>query len=154
MRFTYLIKLFLLGLCSSFAFYNGLSATIPHKKNAVYQNEDISLRFHAQWNIDENTQKKLCKAYGVKRIRFDTRGHPLPQGLSPKQIERWERLYTQCMYDGCLYCDAPEGSCESRTCGVNNADCKPYTGSDGQPLCGRVCADYAFKAILICNDLS
>lgn len=128
---------------------------LPHKTTlAVYQDEDVSLRFHAQWKVDEVTQRKLRKAYGARRIKFDEQGHPLPQGLSSSERKRWERLYTLCMSDGCYYCDADEGSCELGTCGSQNEHCKPYLGQNGQPICGAECADYAFKSILICNDPS
>lgn len=126
---------------------------VPHVSNAhskktthaIYStNPDVSLRYHAQWTVDKGTQKKLHETYGTRRISFDPKGRPIPKGLSADQIKRWERLYDLCMSDGCYYCDAAEGSCESNTCGVNNEHCKPHVGTDGQPICGKGCADYAF----------
>lgn len=154
MKLTYFTKVFLLSLWSGLVFCSALSGSTPQKTNAIYKNEDVSLRFHAQWNVDAGTREKLHKTYGAKRVKFDQRGHPTPYGLSPSQIKRWERLYKLCMNDGCNYCDADEGSCEFRTCGDNNEHCRPYIGPEGQPICGSVCADYAFKLILTCNDLS
>jgi hypothetical protein len=154
MRSTCHKKAVLLSLGSIFIFCSELSALLPQKTNAVYSNEDVSLRFHAQWNVDEGTQERLHKTYGEKRVKFDQRGRPIPHGLTAAQIKRWENLYKLCMSDGCYYCDADVGSCESRTCGDNNEHCKPYTGPDGQPICGSICADYAFKLILTCSDLS
>jgi len=151
MKYILLTTVFVVSLSSSLVHAHTVAL---QKTNAVYKSEDVSLRFHAQWTVDEGTQKKLHETYGLKRISFDQRGRPVPCGLSPTEATRWKRLYNLCMSDGCYYCDAPEGSCELGTCGVQNSYCKPYVGKDGQPLCGRECADYAFTSILICSDLS
>lgn len=152
MKSTILTKIVLITLCSGLVYAH--KGSDPQTINAVYKNDDVSLRFHAQWVVDERTQKRLHDTYGVMRIRFDKNGRPIPHGLSPAQVKRWERLYKLCMSDGCYYCDASEGSCELGTCGMNNEHCKPHIAYDGQPICGNVCADYAFTSILICNDLS
>ncbi|MBS0272455.1 MAG: hypothetical protein JSR85_07410 [Proteobacteria bacterium] len=117
----------------------------------VYAEElpDVSLRFHAQWDVGERGRERLIEKYGVSRVRFDPSGQAIPSGLSPEQLPRWMRLYELCMRDGCYYCDANEGSCESGTCGPRNASCKPYLGPDGFPKCGIQCADYAFTSTLI-----
>jgi len=144
MKYTPLIAL-MLNLFSTIAHSHNISEPDVKTTHAVYDtNQSISLRYHAQWNVDGETQKKLCKAYGMKRISFDQHGHPLPKGLSAPQKNRWDRLYQLCMNDGCYFCDAAEGSCESNTCGVNNEYCKPHLDKDGQPLCGNACADYAY----------
>lgn len=115
--------------------------------------EDVAMRFHAQWNVDEGTQQRIQEAYGG--IDFDKEGQPLlPEGLGSVEMKRWERLYKLCMSDGCYYCDANEGSCELGTCGINNENCKPYIGRDGQPICGAACADFAFSSILLCSGRS
>lgn len=154
MKLTQLKTMLLISFLPTLVYAHNLNEEIPQKKTTVYQNEDTSLRFHAQWKVDPATEKRICKTYGPDRIDFDKMGHPHPHGLSPGQRKRWERLYTLCMSDGCYYCDADEGSCELGTCGLNNEHCKPYLGREGQPVCGKECADYAFKSILICNDLS
>lgn len=144
MKGVQILIIFLLSLFPASTYGNNI--TSPSKQtNAVYTNQDVvSLRYHAQWNVPEGTQKKLHQAYGTRRISFDPKGHPLPKGLTAAQKNRWERLYNLCMSDGCYYCDAEEGSCESNTCGMNNEHCKPHLGPDGQPICGKGCADYAF----------
>lgn len=154
MKYTLLENVLLMCLWPSLALAQNLSESAPQIANTVYESEDASLRFHGQWIVDEGTRTKLQKTYGTTRVRFDPKGSPLPHGLSQSQIKRWERLYRLCMSDGCYYCDAGEGSCELGTCGTNNRDCRPYLAGDGQPLCGRECADYAFKSMLTCNDPS
>lgn len=115
--------------------------------------EDVTCRFHAQWNVDEGTQQKIQETYGG--VAFDKYGRPLlPRGMNSVVAERWNRLYELCMSDGCYYCDASEGSCEQGTCGPKNEYCRPYLGADGKPKCGRACADYAFRSILPCSDRS
>ncbi|MBA3813954.1 MAG: hypothetical protein H0X26_05635 [Alphaproteobacteria bacterium] len=152
MKFRCLIKIFLIILSSGWVHAQDLA---PQAITSINKSDDVSYRFHAQWNVDEGTRKKIEKAYGDKRIRFDQHGHPIAQGLSKAEVVRWERLYKLCMSDGCLYCDHDDvGSCESLTCGPNNAHCKPHLGHDGRPLCGEVCADYAFKSLLTYNDPS
>lgn len=113
------------------------------------QAPDVSLRFHAQWNVGDKARQKLVKKYGLSRVSFDRKGHAIPHGLSKETLQRWKRLYEQCMRDGCYYCDAEEGSCETGTCGPKNALCKPYMETEGQPKCGHECADYAFNSTLI-----
>lgn len=154
MKIALLTNIFLLSLGLGLGHASTSSSISPQKIHAVYNNEDISLRFHAQWIVDERTREKIQKTYGAMRVDFDRKGRPIPHGLTPAQTKRWKRLYTLCMSDGCYYCDAGEGSCELGTCGPRNEFCTPYTGQDGQPICGKVCADYAFKSILICNDPS
>lgn len=154
MKIALLTNVFLLSLGVGLGYADTPSSAFPQKINAIYSNEDVSLRFHAQWTVDERTREKIQKTYGGMRIDFDRKGHPIPHGLTPEQIKRWNRLYMLCMSDGCYYCDADEGSCELGTCGPRNESCSPYTGPDGHPICGKVCADYAFKSILICNDPS
>ena len=145
MKYTQLAIIFLLSLFSAITYAHNLPESGSQKTNAVYTtNPDVSLRYHAQWNGDEGIKKKLHQTYGLRRISFDAKGRPIPKGLSATQKSRWERLYKLCMNDGCYYCDAAEGSCESNTCGVNNEHCKPHLGMDGQPICGNGCADYAF----------
>lgn len=109
---------------------------------------DVSMRFHAQWDVGDQERQRLQKTYGITRVSFDEKGHAIPNGLSPKQLARWMRLYELCMRDGCYYCDANEGSCEFGTCGPKNTDCKPYIGEKGLPQCGGQCADYAFISTL------
>ena len=152
MKFRALTKIFLLSLAPTFLYINeGFS----QGTETVYPNEDVSMRFHAQWIVDERTQRKLREAYGSQRISFDPQGHPIFYGLTPNEAKRWERLYKLCMSDGCLYCDADDGgSCESGTCGANNELCRPHLGYDGRPICGQVCADFAFNSILTCSDRS
>jgi len=110
---------------------------------------DIFLRHHAQWVVGTREQQTLLEKYGLSRVSFDEKGQAMPHGLSPKQMTRWKRLYELCMRDGCTYCDAEDGSCETGTCGPQNAHCKPYLGSEGRPKCGAECADYAFMSTLI-----
>lgn len=113
------------------------------------EDADVCMRYHAQWKVGDQARQKVLEKYGFSRVSFDQKGRAIPQGLSTKQIPRWERLYEFCMRDGCYYCDADEGSCEAGTCGPKNAACKPYLGSDGYPKCGIECADYAFLSLLI-----
>jgi hypothetical protein len=110
--------------------------------------EDVSLRYYAQWDVGERERQKLLEKYGASRVSFDQEGRAMPQGLPPQQLERWHSFYELCMRDGCYFCDADIGSCETGTCGPENAYCKPYIGSEGLPKCGVECADYAFAAIL------
>ncbi len=110
--------------------------------------EDVTLRFHAQWEVGDQEQQKLLEKYGTFRVRFDLDGHAMPQSLSPELIQRWKNFYELCMRDGCYYCDADIGSCETGTCGPENAYCRPYVDSEGLPKCGVECADYAFVATL------
>lgn len=109
---------------------------------------EVSLRFHAQWNVSEKECKKLVETYGNSRVSFDQKGHAIPSGITSECLPRWQRLYELCMCDGCYYCDASEGSCETGTCGFKNEHCKPYINLDGLPQCGLQCADYAFISIL------
>jgi len=109
---------------------------------------EVSLRFAAQWEISLADKAALNQKYGIQRVHFDPQGHPNPTGISSQSLKRWQRLYNLCMTDGCYYCDAHEGSCETGTCGPQNSLCKPYMDSQGCPKCGDVCADYAFAATL------
>jgi hypothetical protein len=109
---------------------------------------EVSLRFSAQWQISQSEKNAINKIYGPSRINFDPQGNPSPQGLAPHCVNRWHRLYKLCMCDGCYYCDASEGSCETGTCGPNNSYCKPYMDDQGNPKCGSTCSDYAFAATL------
>jgi len=109
---------------------------------------DVSLRFHAQWDVGDEERQRLQEKYGAVRVSFDEGGHAVPVGLLPEHLKRWVRLYELCMRDGCYYCDADEGSCELGTCGPTNAYCKPYMGDEGYPQCGIACADYAFTSVL------
>lgn len=110
---------------------------------------DVSLRFHAQWNVGDQERQKLQEKYGITRVNFDKKGEAIPNGLSSAQLARWKRLYELCMRDGCYYCEADEGSCESGTCGFKNSYCRPHMGGEGLPQCGVECADYAFISTLI-----
>src|SRR3990167_8060143 len=105
---------------------------------------DVTLRYYAQWNIGERARQRLQEKYGTSRVHFDDNGQAFPNGIPIAMIARWKRLYELCMRDGCYYCDADEGSCESGTCGPKNTLCKPYLNSQGLPKCGPQCADYAF----------
>ncbi len=108
---------------------------------------EVSLRFHAQWDLAERDHQKVLETYGPYRVHFE-QGHAIPYGLLPEQRPRWKRLYELCMCDGCYYCDASEGSCEIGTCGLNNSSCKPHMEREGVPRCGLQCADYAFMSVL------
>ena len=119
------------------------------KENPViYPSSDVSLRFGAQWEISQGEKKILEQTYGATRVSFDLQGRPIPKGIAPNDVQRWYRLYNLCMNDGCYYCDAAEGSCETGTCGPNNSLCKPHMDGQGCPKCGQVCADYAHTATL------
>lgn len=123
---------------------------LPIFLNPAYGEEipDVSLRFYAQWDVGERARQKLNNTFGPQRVSFDPKGNVIPHYLPSNQIKRWMRLYELCMSDGCYYCDADEGSCETGTCGLQNASCKPYMNSQGFPKCGSQCADYAFIATL------
>jgi hypothetical protein len=150
--FTALPKAILIGLTSNLIYVH---AVFSQPTETICPNEDVTLRFHAQWNVDEKAQRKLRETYGSQRLTFDLQGRPVLHGLTPEQVKRWERLYKLCMSDGCFYCDSDEGgSCESGTCGANNELCRPHLGYDGRPICGQVCADFAFNSILTCSDRS
>ncbi|HUX80179.1 MAG TPA: hypothetical protein VMW10_10625 [Alphaproteobacteria bacterium] len=110
--------------------------------------EDVSSRFHAQWDVGDPERQKLLEIYGALRVQFDQNGYPTPHGLSPELMQRWHSFYELCMRDGCYYCDADLGSCETGTCGPENANCRPYVGSEGLPKCGDECSDYAFASTL------
>ncbi len=109
---------------------------------------DVTLRNTTQWEIQEYEKSVLKERYGLERVNFDVQGHALPYNLPPHMIERWGRLYEVCMRDGCYFCDADEGSCETGTCGDSNRDCKPYMTVNGIPQCGYECADFAFISTL------
>ncbi len=109
---------------------------------------DVSMRFHSQWELGPQDQQKLLKKYGVYRVSFDEKGQAIPHGIPPELISRWKCFYEICMRDGCYYCDTDVGSCETGTCGPENGLCKPYMGSEGLPVCGVECADYAFISTL------
>lgn len=128
-------ELFLLCLCIPTAKGEGLP--------------DVCLRFHEQWKVGAQEQQELQKEYGALRVSFDEKGRATPCGLSHEQLSRWKSFYELCMRDGCYYCDASEGSCESGTCGPKNTYCKPYLDKNGNPTCGTECADYAFKSTRI-----
>ena len=110
---------------------------------------DVTMRYHAQWDVGDQERQILLEKYGIFRVSFDQKGQARPYGLSAPQEMRWKRLYELCMRDGCYFCDADEGSCETGTCGPQNVYCKPYMGREGLPNCGFECADYAFIATLI-----
>jgi hypothetical protein len=118
----------------------------PAHRDAYAQDfHDVALRYHEQWKVEKQELAKVEAKYGVRRINFDSRGSPQPKGLTTNQEQRWQRLYSNCMLDGCFFCDAPMGSCETGTCGPRNASCKPFLDKSGHPHCGKVCADYAFS---------
>jgi hypothetical protein len=123
---------------------------LPIFLSSAYGEEipDVSLRFYAQWDVGDKERQKLTDIYGVQRVSFDAKGQVTPHNLPLNQVKRWKRLYELCMSDGCYYCDADEGSCETGTCGPKNTHCKPYMNSQGFPKCGSQCADYAFIATL------
>ena len=123
---------------------------LPIFLSAAYGEEipDISLRFYAQWDVGEKARQRLDNTFGPQRVSFDGKGKVTPHNLPSNQIKRWKRLYELCMSDGCTYCDANEGSCETGTCGPKNTLCKPYLNSKGLPKCGLQCADYAFISTL------
>ncbi len=144
-----LIKCLFLLWTGLFVVSHELSAhEIPKDHLVVNPTSEVSLRFGAQWEISQGEKKSLEQKFGMTRVSFDLQGRPIPKGISPQIVQRWYRLYNLCMSDGCYYCDAPEGSCETGTCGPNNAHCKPHMDSSGCPKCGHVCADYAFSATL------
>jgi len=109
---------------------------------------DVSLRYYAQWDIGERARQRLQEKYGTSRVHFDDNGQAFPSGIPIAMIARWKRFYELCMRDGCYYCDADEGSCETGTCGSKNASCKPIM-DERTPVCGAQCADYAFISTLI-----
>ena len=109
---------------------------------------DVPLRFHAQWQVEEQKRQEIQNKYGTTRVTFTQKGQAVPRGLSAEQLKRWERLYNLCMSDGCFFCDADVGSCEIGTCGNNNDSCKPHMGPEGLPTCGQECADFAFRSTL------
>ncbi|MBL8676315.1 MAG: hypothetical protein JNJ47_02650, partial [Alphaproteobacteria bacterium] len=76
---------------------------------------DVSLRFYAQWDVGERARQRLNNIFGPQRVSFDPKGNVTPYHLPSNQIKRWIRLYELCMSDGCYYCDADEGSCETGT---------------------------------------
>ncbi len=108
--------------------------------------DGVCFRFYDQWKVGDQDRTKLQQKYGVLCFRFDKNGELLSEAISPSLKPRFVRLYTQCMRDGCVFCDANEGSCELGTCGVHNADCKPYM-REGRPLCGEDCAYYALNQL-------
>jgi len=103
-------------------------------------------RFEKQWKINEQDKQKLQKKYNLVLLRFNEKGQAIIEKLPMSIHARFDCLYKQCMQDGCLFCDANEGSCEAGTCGPHNADCKPYMGENG-PLCGEGCVYYALNQL-------
>jgi hypothetical protein len=110
--------------------------------------EDVTLRYHTQWEVGDLERQILSEKYGESRVAFDHDGKAAPQSLSPELMDRWKNFYELCMRDGCYFCDFDIGSCETGTCGPDNSYCRPYMGSEGLPKCGVECADYAFMATL------
>lgn len=129
--------------CLSLCLYGCVTQGISLKNPPM---DGICFRFYEQWKVGDQDRKKLQQKYGVVCIHFDNKGDVLTEGVSSSLKARFLRFYNQCMRDGCLFCDANEGSCELGTCGVRNADCKPYM-RDGRPLCGEECAYYALKQL-------
>ncbi len=128
--------LFLLGV-GSCMILQAFSLSLP--------SEEVSLRHHSQWKVADRERKKLQKEYGFHNICFDEMGEIVAKKLTPLNESRFLGFYRQCMGDGCLYCDADEGSCDAHNCGgPTNAACKPFRGEDGRPLCGEGCAYYAY----------
>ena len=132
-------ELFYLHLCLCFCTSQAISL-----KNL--STDGICFRFYDQWKVGDQDRTKLQQKYGVMCIHFDTKGTILADGVSPSLKSRFISFYNQCMKDGCLFCDANEGSCELGTCGVRNVDCKPYM-REGRPLCGEDCAYYALNQL-------
>lgn len=108
--------------------------------------DGICFRFYDQWKVGDQDRTRLHQKYGVLCVHFDEKGKVLTDGVAPSLEARFTRFYNQCMRDGCLFCDADEGSCELGTCGLKNADCKPYM-REGRPLCGEDCAYYALNQL-------
>ena len=108
--------------------------------------DGICFRFYDQWKVTEKDKRDLQKKYGFVCLLFNKEGSILIKGLSPAAKSRFINLYNQCMKDGCMFCDAEEGSCEEGTCGPDNAFCKPYM-EDGRPLCGEECGYYALRQL-------
>lgn len=108
--------------------------------------EEVCFRFYHQWEISAQDKQKLQKKYKLVRLRFNERGQAIIEKLPSPIQARFECLYRQCMQDGCLFCDADEGSCETGTCGPHNSKCKPYMGENG-PLCGEGCVYYALNQL-------
>jgi hypothetical protein len=108
--------------------------------------DGVCFRYHEQWKVGDKARGVLREKHGIACVRFSTRGDLIVEGLSPANQARMKRFYQQCMQDGCLFCDASEGYCETGTCGPGNRDCKPYM-RDGRPLCGEDCAYYALNQL-------
>ncbi len=108
--------------------------------------DGICFRFYDQWKVGDQEKTFLKNKYGIICLRFNEKGDVLTEGLSSANKARLVRFYKQCMQDGCLFCDASEGYCETGTCGVNNRDCKPFM-LEGRPLCGEECAYYALNQL-------
>jgi hypothetical protein len=115
--------------------------------SALFSGSDgVCFRFYDQWKVAEKDKRDLQKKYGFVCLLFDKEGTVLIKGLSPRIKARFFNLYNQCMKDGCMFCDAGEGSCEEGTCGLNNASCKPYMENE-RPLCGEECGYYALRQL-------
>lgn len=108
--------------------------------------EGTCFRFYKQWKVDDQDKQKLQKKYNLVLLHFNERGQVIMEKLPSSLQTRFDCLYRQCMQDGCLFCDANEGSCEAGTCGPHNSNCKPYMGENG-PLCGEGCVYYALNQL-------
>ncbi len=108
--------------------------------------DGVCFRFYDQWKVGDQDRTRLQAKYGVMCVHFDEKGKILADRVTPSLKSRFIGFYNQCMKDGCLFCDADEGSCELGTCGVKNADCKPYM-REGRPLCGEDCGYYALNQL-------
>ncbi len=108
--------------------------------------EEVCFRFYRQWEVKKQDKQKLQKKYNLVRLRFNEKGQVIMEKLPIPIQARFDCFYRQCMQDGCLFCDADEGSCETGTCGPHNSNCKPYMGENG-PLCGEGCVYYALNQL-------
>lgn len=135
------MKKILQGLC-----FLCLGHSVTQADSLTPPLEGICFRFYDQWTVGDQERQKLRQKYGVFCVRFNEKGELLAEGLSPPDKARVISFYNQCMQDGCLFCDASDGYCETGTCGPHNRDCKPYM-RDGRPLCGEECAYYALNQL-------
>ncbi len=127
-------------------FFVCLSIGLGVTSDLFSASDGVCFRFYEQWKVTEKDKQDLQKKYGFVCLLFDKKGTVLIKGLSPSLNVRFVNLYNQCMKDGCMFCDASDGSCEDGTCGPNNASCKPYI-ENGRPLCGEDCGYYALRQL-------
>lgn len=114
--------------------------------DAVAVSDATCFRFRTQWKVSAHDKKLILKKYGTACFSFDKRGRLILKGFPASLAIRVRNLYNQCMKDGCVFCDAGDGSCEQGNCGLNNSSCKPYM-KKGRPVCGEDCIYYALHQI-------